>query len=110
MFNNCLIHVIIFNLIIFYIQLMTNKTLINVYLIRKIINNLKSDWKEEIDTSLNSGIEVKSPIIYGNDQKRMGQSGVCHQLCRTCDRFPHRSGRDRSLFLWLSEGKLAGLI
>ena len=46
----------------------------NSNLIRKIINNLKSDWKEEIDTSLNSGIEVKSPIIYGNDQKRQNHS------------------------------------
>lgn len=50
----------------------------NSNLIRKIINNLKSDWKEEIDTSLNSGIEVKSPIIYGNDQKRIYEM---HEIC-----------------------------
>ena len=43
----------------------------NSNLISKIIKNLKGDWKEEIDGSLISGIEVKSPIIYGDDQKRI---------------------------------------
>ena len=51
----------------------------NSNLIGKIINKLKREWKEEIDTSLDSGIEVKSPIIHGNDEQRVYEM---QEICR----------------------------
>ena len=62
-------------------------------LIRKIIKNLKSDWKEEIDTSLNSGVEVKSPIIHGNDEKRVYEMNeICLLLNRLGQKISDRCG------------------
>ena len=62
-------------------------------LIRKIINNLKSDWEEEIDTSLNSGVEVKSPIIHGNDEQRVHEiNEICLLLNRLGQKISERCG------------------
>lgn len=62
-------------------------------LIRKIIKNLKSDWEEEIDTSLNSGVEVKSPIIHGNDEQRVYEMNeICLLLNRLGQKISDRCG------------------
>ena len=66
---------------------------INSNIISKIIKNLKNDWKEEIDTSLDSGIEVKSPIIHGNDEQRVYEmKEICILLNKLGQKISERCG------------------